>query len=210
MKKLVIIMFAAVLLAAAPAWALPLALESNPATKFQQTENSPCVIGDKSCNNGGFAYTSATGPAGGVLATYELKSPTYDVIAGTGVSAPYGIPTSFRIGYDINYAGGQGYETLEYFKMFVNEVLTDQYVGPTNVSVQANGNGFSDAIFSGFSPLSVGDKVYFMAKWSNDTDGMEEFFIIPSEGATPVPEPMSMLLLGLGLVGLAGVGRFRK
>jgi hypothetical protein len=210
MKKLVIIMCAAVLLTAAPAWALPLALDSNPATKFQQTENSPCVIGNNSCNNGGFSYWSESGP--GADGVYDLKSPTYTVVAGTGVQAPLGIPTSFRIGYDINYAGGQGLETLDYFRMYnaSNNTIIDSWESDIAVIVQANGNGFSDAIFSNFTVLTLGQTVYFKARWINDTDGMEQFFIIPDEGATPVPEPMSLLLLGLGLVGLAGVGRFRK
>ena len=39
---------------------------------------------------------------------------------------------------------------------------------------------------------------------------MEQYFIIPIEGGVPVPEPTTMLLFGLGLVGLAGIRRMRQ
>jgi hypothetical protein len=202
------VVFVASLFGSGPIWA-DLILEI-PSPSYQQTENSPCVIGDPSCKNGGFSYTQESGPAPGVTSAYDLTSPTYTVVAGTAVSAPNGIPTSFLMGYDINYAGGQDFETLQLFETYVNGALVTamSYYGPTNVSVLANGNGFSDAVFSGFN-FSLGDHVYFRAKWTNDTDGMEEFFIIP-QGTPTVPEPATLILFGLGLVGLAGVRKIRK
>ncbi len=71
-----------------------------------------------------------------------------------------------------------------------------------------NGNGFSDMILTGFS-IPVGTHyVVFEASVSNDTDGMEQFFLVPI-GTPVVPEPASMALLGSGLLSVAAWGRKR-
>lgn len=72
-----------------------------------------------------------------------------------------------------------------------------------------NGNGFSDMILTGFSITPVGTHyVVFEASVSNDTDGMEQFFLVP-QGTPVVPEPATMLLFGSGLASLAAWGRRR-
>ncbi len=183
-------------------------LDSSGLTVFQQTTNNPCVIGDPSCQEpAGFTYNSQSGPAAG--GTYDLFSPTYHVGAQAGVASGNLIPTTFTLGIDTNYAN-----TLEFYdfvKVYVNGSLTYDVAnswlsgtGGTTLA-QHNGNGYSDAILTGYS-FNVGDNVVFEAKWHNDTDGMEEFFIIPT-GSPSVPEPSTLLLLGGGLVGLAFYGR---
>ncbi len=66
----------------------------------------------------------------------------------------------------------------------------------------AQGNGYSDALLSGFA-LTSGHYYIFVAQISNDTDGMEEFFLIPS-GSAPIPEPGTLVLFGSGMLGVAG------
>ena len=64
-------------------------------------------------------------------------------------------------------------------------------------SLRHNGNGFSDALSSTISiaALSPAAQIVFEGAINNDSDGMEQFFLIPA-GATPVPEPTSVVLLG--------------
>jgi len=65
-----------------------------------------------------------------------------------------------------------------------------------------NGNGYTDGILSHFN-LVDGNKYVFEAVWHNDTDGMEQFWIISP--TTSVPEPGTLSLLGMGLLGIAGM-----
>jgi len=77
-----------------------------------------------------------------------------------------------------------------------------------------NGNGFSDALSSQLNMAGGNNyRFVFEAKIQNDTDGMEEFFLIPqqtpcvncvpTEFLADTPEPASLVMLGTGLFGLA-------
>jgi PEP-CTERM motif len=80
-------------------------------------------------------------------------------------------------------------------------ISANSFTGPLNLP--DNGSGFSDMLLRGFS-LDPTKLHVFEARWTNDTDGMEEFSIIPA-GTPSVPEPGTLLLLGSGLIGLGGV-----
>jgi len=183
-------------------------------TVFQQTTNSPCVIGNNSCNQptGFDAFEDANGAGGG--GTYDFTSPVYQAISPFIAPGSFNgekIPTSFTIGIDENIAAGKGPETLIFFKTLLctdstgsscSVVSANSYQpgSPTIIPNINNGNGFSDALLTGF--VLTQDQYYrFEASVGNDTDGMEQFFIIP-ENTSPVPEPVTSALIGTGLVAL--------
>jgi hypothetical protein len=194
---------------------------------FQQQQNSPCVIGDNSCKQNGFADIEFSGTPGGMNgSTYDIVSPTYTAANQTPVTPPTTIPTAFTIGVDDNFAMGAGNEVLVSFNTYVCTAncgtITPGLVSTEGDSLAAanfnlnaansfhdqnfsipetnNGNGFSNLVLNGFS-LTAGDQYIFEARVSNDADGMEEFFLIPSN-VTPVPAP----LIGHGLLVLIAVG----
>jgi len=78
--------------------------------------------------------------------------------------------------------------------------------------LSSGGSGQSDMIVN--IPTSnfvyPGDYVVLYCYFTNDNDGPQEWSYMAGPGA-PVPEPATMLLLGSGLLGLAGLRRkFRK
>jgi PEP-CTERM motif len=194
---------------------------------FKQTQDDPCIIGDPSCNQNGFIFTSRSGPASGGV--YSLFTPVYDATTLTGVAAPSDIPSTFTIGIDENLATGAGPETLDFFRTFIatgcaegtlagagdvntapagctltldpaNSFETDTVIPNNN-----NGVGFTDMLLLGFN-LNPANLYVFQMRWTGDTDGMEEVFIIPA-GTPAVAEPGTLLLLGSGFVGLAALAR---
>jgi len=194
----------------ATAGAVALTWESPGSQIFQQTLNSPCIIGDPSCNNpAGFGFTLlAVSPAGTTL----VSSPTYTVGQITGI-----VGNAFIVGLDINQATQNvpAYSLIDNpsfaFTLNIDGGAPEFTLvcGTTCVSTLVNnGNGFSDALIRGFdlSGFDPSLNAVFTVSYINDTDGREEFFIIPGN-ATPVPEPTTLLLVGTLLAGLGVVAR---
>ena len=176
--------------------AVPIALTPDIGV-YQQTLNSPCVIGNPSCNNpAGFDFTllpvSPTSPQ-------VTTSPTYTV---DQIRAVIGGNTFF-IGIDISQAPGQGPYTLNSF--LVNIGGTDQFLFSGPEDFTSSGNGFSDFVLKtvDLTAFAGAANVVFTANFSNDNGAREQFFVVSTDAPpAPVPEPGTLLLLGSTLAGL--------
>lgn len=201
--------------------ATALSFESPGSSIYQQTLNSPCVIGENSCNNpAGFGFTLIpvqTNPN-------TLSSPTYTV---GQISAIVG--SSFFVGVDINQAtqnvppytlinGASGFAFTLNINGGAPEFTLNCGAGGCVSTLVNNGNGFSDALIKGFdlSTFLATDTAVFTVTYTNDTDGREQFFIV-SSGTVPctpitcpqiVAEPGTLALLGMALLtGVVGIRR---
>ena len=211
-KKFLALSSILVLASAAFAYADTLTLVGPiPTHDYQQTTNSPCVIGNPSCQNpAGFDVTTIpANPAGN---GYNMvASPIYTVSQIESIVGS----NAFWVGIDINQTSVP--QTLDYFAMTVNGVVTDLFSTLTSVPSSNNGNGYADYLLEGFKLAGFAgtDSVQFIMNMPLANDGAEQFFLIGAEPTTPppppatTPEPSSLLLFGTGLAAAAGLARRR-
>jgi PEP-CTERM motif len=206
-KSLLVLALAAVVLMAGTAMADTVTASVVSGHLYQQTTNSPCVIGESSCNNPtGFDYRLGTG--GGNISSYDLTSPTYTVSQISDLLGSSG----FFVGVDLNNTNDD--QSLQLFEIRIAGNLvysgSDLFTGVAG----SNGNGYADLLLSsnGSAFSLVGyegsDSVTFRAYVNPANDGGEQFFLIAGSAVTP--EPGSLALLSAGLIGLGGLVRRRK
>jgi len=187
---------------ATSAVANPITLTVQAGPMLQQVINRPCVIGDPSCHN------PATLPFT-LLAPHDpadvVSSPIYTVDEIRSL-----VGNTFSIGLDLNQAPGQndGAYLLKSFTMSENGVTMFSTSGPVTLTPLSPGNGFSDALITGFdlTGLPGSTTLQFTTNFSGGTAGREQYFLRDdaASGDTPsaTPEPGTWLLLATGTVAL--------
>jgi uncharacterized SAM-dependent methyltransferase len=139
-----------------------------------------------------------------------VASPTYTVSQIESIVGS----NAFWVGVDINETSVP--QTLDYFAMTVNGVVTDLFSTLTSVPAGNNGNGYADYQLETFKLASFSgtDSVQFIMNMPLANDGAEQFFLIGADPTTQpppsVPEPGTFALLGSGLVSMAGLLARRK
>lgn len=186
------------LASATVAHAAPISLTLDPTaphTVGPQSASAPCIMAGTQCQNPpGFDFNNFV--SNGNISAYDEDSPTYTIS-----QFPF---LTFDVAIDVNTTGQVGTETLQSFSVFVDGVEIYNFTGPELIGSAVNaGNGFGDWLLTSIDLRSFAGTalVTFNAVWDGNEAGAESFFLVRT-GGTPVAEPGTLILLGLGLLAI--------
>jgi len=187
------------------AHAIPLTLEqAEPGTLGPQSASAPCIIAGTQCQNpDGFDFTNFV-QGGQPPSSFDENSPEYLIS-----DFPF---LTFDIAIDVN-TNSAASESLDSFSVFVDGAEIYTFTGPSPIGDASNaGNGFGDWLLTSIdlSEFASDATVMFNAVWSGDVAGAESFFLVQVDTPPPVAEPGTLILMGLGLLGLGVLQRRRN
>jgi len=212
---------AAIFALAEAAFAIPLTLTGPVANNSvgPQSASAPCIIAATNCSQpAGFGFNNFT--ASGAISSYNMYSTTPTATVPDGVQGtPYTVSqieavvgSIFQVAIDVNTTNAAG-ETLQLFEVIVNGAVAYNYVGPTPIgNIVNNGNGYADWTLGVVDLSSFADSatVLFHANWTGASDGGESFFLIAgSLPPTQIPEPTTLALVAIAMLGVGAIRRRR-
>ena len=185
--------------------ATPIYIQSPATTLYQQTTNSPCVVGNESCSGAlPYAHINDFLVGGGGTTNYtDALSPVYTFAQLAGVLGIAGSSGAFIVGVDVNWAGDHPpQELLTEFDIFVDGVVRYSLGAPFEFVYTANGNGWSDALIyqnaalAAF-PLLAGHTYQFNVSLTQGADGQEQ--VLPDQRGVAASASASACRSGAGV-----------